>query len=153
MFKKLKDFFRGSSKLVVDRSGQPTNEDLQIATGILLLQMAGADEDYAPEEVAIVYQTIGRAFKLDDETAGRILEIADAARGNSEKVTEYFKSLSQHFTTSQRQQIFAMAWKVIVADGQIAKFEQRYAEQVKARLQLTNEEAEKAKLLVQLGKV
>ena len=44
MFDKVSDFFKGKTNLLVDASGNPTDEDLLISTGVILLEMAGSDE-------------------------------------------------------------------------------------------------------------
>ena len=40
MFARIKEFFEGQTSLEVDKQGEPSNKDLQIATAVLLLEMA-----------------------------------------------------------------------------------------------------------------
>jgi len=47
----------------------------------------------------------------------------------------------------------AMAWKVVVADGSVDKFEERFATQLKYRLQLSDQDVQEAKTLARQGEV
>jgi len=153
MFKSVKEFFRGETSLEVDSTGNPTSRDIQIATGVLLLEMAGSDEDYAPEEVQTIFRTLEDQFGVDQDEAMNLLEIADAARHEKGKIDEFIKSITQHFSEEQRTRVLAMVWKVIIADGQIDKFERRFAVQLQNRLQLTEAHGEQARQMAEGGKV
>lgn len=153
MFDRLKDFFRGRASLQVSASGEPTNRDIQIATAVLLLETAGKDDDYAPEEVNMIFTALERQFKLSTEDAQEVLEIADSSRQQKGQIDEFVQVVNQSFSPAQRQLIFALAWRVVLADGQIDKFEQRFSTQLKSRLQLTDEDVLKARKLVETGKV
>ena len=153
MFDKLKDFFSGAASLQVDASGEATQRDLQIATGVLLLEMAGADDDFAPEEVQAVFRTMEEQFSIKDTDTLDLMEEAQQAREDKGKIDEFVEAINSNFSEQQRQIVLAMVWKVILADEVVEKFEQRFASEVRQRLQLSREQAEEAQALVLEGKV
>ena len=154
MLKQIKEFFQGeATSLDVDKSGEPTNKDLQVATGVLLLEMAGADEDFAPEEVRAIFSTMEEQFNIKDMETLEIMESAESLRQEQGKIDEFIKTLNQSFDDRQKQLLLAMVWKVVIADQLIDKYEERFANQLRLRLQLTEEQAEEAKKLAESGRI
>ncbi len=153
MLGKLKEYFRGTSTLEVNAANAPTDSELQIAVGLLLLQMAGQDDDYAPEEVKTVYRVMQQQFGLSDEETLELLEVADVVRQDKSKVDGYFKAISENYTSDQKKLIFTMLWQVVLADGKVEKFEERFATQVKFRLQLSDAQVEEAKKMAASGQI
>lgn len=153
MFKKVSEFLKGDVKLDIDASGNPTEEDMLIATGVLLLQMAGSDSDFAPEEVRTIFQVMKAQFNIEEGELKPILEQANTLREEKGKIDEFVTTINANFNLKQRQRVLAMLWKVILADGKVDKFETRYATQLKFRLQLTDQEANDAHEMALRGAV
>ena len=153
MFNRIKDFFAGDESLKVDTGGKPTDRDLQIATAVLLLEMAGRDQDFAPEEINVAFASMSRQFQLSDDETADILEAASTIQEQPEKIDELIKVLNERFSDKQRQKILAMIWNVVIADGRIDKFEERYAVQMKTRFKLSDEQALEARKLAEQRKV
>jgi uncharacterized tellurite resistance protein B-like protein len=153
MFHKVKEFFAGKTSLEIDQSGEPTSKDIQIATAVLLLEMAGSDEDYAPEEVKTCFAVLERQFDIDDQETIDIFETADTLRRETGKIDEFVAKINEHFNDKQKQIVMAMIWRVIIADEVVDSYEQRFATQLRTRLQLTRKQAEDAKNLALDGAV
>ena len=153
MFSRIKEFFEGSASLEVDKSGQATDKDLQIATAVLLLGSAGADDDYAPEEIKACFRSLEQHFKIDDSETLAIFEMAEKLRNESDQIETFVKSINENFSDKQKQLILAMIWKIIIADEVIENYEQKYASKVRQLLQLSREQAEQAKELALGGEV
>lgn len=152
MFDKFRAIF-GGSVLSKDAKGQPTERDVVIATGVLLLEMAGADEDYAPEETQAIFDIMETNFGLTKEEALEILEAADAVRRDGTKLDEFVKTINESFDGKQKERVFASVWKVVLADGRVDNFEQRFATQLRFRLQLSDEQLERAKQMAETNKI
>ncbi|MCB0323285.1 MAG: TerB family tellurite resistance protein [Bdellovibrionales bacterium] len=153
MFRRIKEFFEGKATLEVDRTGEPTGKDLQIATAVLLLEMAGADEDYAPEEVKSCFAAFQRQFDVEDDETLRIFESAEQLREEKGKIDEFVQVINERFNDRQKQIIMAMIWRIVIADEVVENYEQRFASQLRTRLQLSREQAEAAKDLALEGAV
>ncbi len=147
MLNKVREFFSGKTTLEVDKSGEPSSKDLQIASAVLLLEMAGSDKDYAPEEVKACFQVLEQQFNIEDTETLEIFETAEKMREEQGKIDQFVATINEAFNDKQKQLLMAMIWKVIVADEVVEHFEQRFATQLRTRLQLTREQAEAAKNL------
>lgn len=153
MFRRIREFFEGKTSLEVDKTGEPTKGDLQVATAVLLLEMAGADEDYAPEEVRSSFAAFQRHFNAEDEETLAVFESAEQLRARKGKIDEFVAEINERFSDKQKQLILAMIWKVVLADEVVEKYEQRLASQMRQRLQLSREQAAAAKELAVSGGV
>ncbi len=153
MFDKLKGFFSGDASLEVNASGEATSKDLQIATGVLLLEMAGADDDFAPEEVQAIFRTMEDQFKIKDMETLDLMEEAQQAREDQGKIDEFVAAINTNFSDEQKQIVLAMIWKIILADEVVEKYEQRFASELRQRLQLSREQAEEAQKMALEGKI
>lgn len=146
MLEKLRSFFQNEDEnLDIDSEGTPTGRDLHIATAVLLIEMAGSDNSIDRTEAEVICQTIHNEFKLPDKEVVELIETALAARKQSGKIDSFVKILNEHFSEGQRKKVLAMIWKVVLADGGLAKSEERFALQMKNRLRLSDEAFEEVK--------
>ena len=147
MLDKIKQFLESGVSLEITQSGQATQKDVQVATAVLLLEMAGADEDFAPEEVKACFASLESQFNLTDAESLDVLEAAETLRKEKGKIDDFVKQINGAFSEKQRQLILALIWKVVIADEVIEKYEERFAKQLQNRLQLSDVQAEEAKKL------
>jgi uncharacterized tellurite resistance protein B-like protein len=153
MLNKIKNFLEGEISIDKTKDGEEVDRTLMLGIGVLMLQMAGADNDYAPEEVQSCFRTLEKHFGISDEEAMAILEEAENQKGDKEKVSSLLESLNAKYNDSQKQLIMALIWKVVVADDKIESFELRTANQLRVRLQLSEEQAEEARKMAFARKV
>lgn len=157
MFGKIKSFFKGEStlenSLKSDRNGEATARDLQIATAVLLIEMAGADQGIDSKEAQAVCELMQKEFELPEESLPELVDVAINSRKQQGKIDEFVKVLNLKFSPTQRQRLLAMIWKIVLADGKVEKFEQRFAVQMYNRFQLTADQAAVARSMAEEGKV
>ncbi len=151
MFESLKDLFTAPKEDSVLNDPKILSRVIS-ATGVLMLEMAGADNDYDPEEVKICFRTLEKSFGLSDTNALSILEEAENIRADKEKVSEMFEFLNSSLDEDQKAMILSLVWKIVVADQKIDQHEMRLANQIRVRLQLSEEVAEEARKLAFQGK-
>lgn len=146
MFQRLAEFFKGEvDHLLEVEGGEPTPEELRVAVAIILLEMAGRDGDYAPEEVRTIFTTMELQFQMSTEETHSLLNMAENLRSNKERVNEFMGTIRKKFGVKQRELIMAMAWNVVIADGEVEESEERFLEQIRNRLALDVRSAQKAK--------
>lgn len=156
MLKKLVEFFSGeaeASSLIVDSSGDPTAADLHVATAVILFEMAGRDEKIHPTEADAIVNTMTEQFQLDSEEVPDIMKVATASLKEKGKIDIFVNILNENFNDSQRQKVLAMIWAVVIADGQIDKFEERFAKQMQNRFKLSDEMAAEARGMAESGRI
>ena len=154
MFSNLKDFAAGEATLAVDKSGQPTERDVRIATGVLLLALAHADNDFDPAEAKTIVSSMREQFNIEsDAHIGLILEVSDYLMRNVEVLNMFVSVINENFNTEQKQRVLAMVWKVIKADGLVNYFELSFACDLRQKLELSVEQALHAQKLVEKGQI
>lgn len=147
MISEIKELLKGTTGLNETVQGEFPEEKLILAIAVLLLETAGADNDYAPEEVKTCFRSLEKLFGITDTQALDYLEQAEIARNDKEKVNELVFSLNENFSEEQRCIILSLVWKIIAADQKIEKHELRIANQIRVRLQLSDDQNEEARKL------
>ena len=153
MISEIKELISKAGSLKETSKGELPEHELILAIAVLLLEMAGADDDYAPEEVKTCFKSLERYFGLSDTASLDLLEEAEGVRQDKEKINSLVNSLNEHFNEEQRVIVLALVWKVVVADQKIEKHELRYANQLRVRLQLSDDQAEEARKLAFSGSI
>lgn len=152
MLQSLKDLFNKSEENSVFED-PAIRAKVITAAGVLMLEMAGADDDFDPEEVKTCFRTLERNFGVSDNAALTILEQAETLRADKEKVSEMFEFMNSTLNQDQKAMVLALVWKIVVADQKVEKHEIRLANQIRVRLQLSEEEADEARKLAFEGKI
>ena len=153
MFKTIKNFFKSSSgpvSLFVDKNGEPTSEDINIAVAVLLVEIAASDKDIAPEEGSAVIDVLIKELGIPESEHQNLIETAVAASEHGKKIGEFAKIVLGSFSPEQCQRVLYMLWRVILADGKVDKYEERMAIQMKCRFQLTDEQAAVARRMAEM---
>ena len=153
MFSKIKEFIYGHDALGISSDGVVTPEDVVLSTAVLLLEVAGRDEDYAPEEVKSIGASLQKHFNLSSEDTKEILKNANALRQEKEKIDSFVNAINQYFSSQQRRTLLGVCWNIILADGVIVKEEKQFATQIQYRLKLSDEDAEIARKQALQGEV
>jgi len=151
MFKKPSEYFEGKHSLEVDDTEGPTEQDLHVAVTVLLVETASADQDIDLKEGDAVVELMSQHFGLEQSEIPELVKIAITARKEHNKIDEFVKCINDKFSAEKRQQVLAMVWKVILADGKVDKAEERIAKQLQTRLQLTAEQSDQALRIARVG--
>ena len=90
MLGKIAEFFKGeASEIHVDSSGNPTDFDLHVATAVVLVEMASADSEIAPQEAEALLTVMGEQFLVADEEVPELVQIAIAAKNETGKIDDF----------------------------------------------------------------
>lgn len=152
MIRSLKELFTSDDKENLLDSPEVQDKLIE-ATGVLMLEMAGADFDFDPEEVKTCFRTLEKSFGLADTEAMTYLEKAEGIRQDKEKVSEIYNFLNETLNEEQKVYVLSLVWKIVVADQKIDKQEMRLANQIRVRLQLSEDLAEEARKVAFEGKI
>ncbi len=140
-FSKIEDFINGKVSLAIDKAGKPSAEDMQIGAVLLLVQAAQANGSVTNDEMNSIVKLLAKEFKLSDEGASEMIQVAKILSTNSSKADELINAVAAGFTVEQRQKIVSMVWKVITADGSTEMSEGTFAAEARKKLGLTLEQA------------
>lgn len=94
-----------------------------LAACALLLELAHADGEFSPGELAHIESALGRHFGLEQATAAELIALAEAERSQSIDHFQFTRLIAQQYDLGQKMVLAEVMWGVILADGQIAGHE------------------------------
>ena len=150
MFCNLKEYIFSGAALRVDDSGRPSDRELQVATIALLAEMAHSDKGVGPQELDAIFAAAAKAFGVEGEEAGELVEIADFLRAEKKCLDDFVAAINKNFNQSQKEQLLGLVWKVLSADKKFEKVETVFAAELRKRLGLTLEQAVRARQLAEI---
>lgn len=96
---------------------------VQLAACALLLELAHADGNMSPPELAHIESALQRHFGLDDATARELIALAEAERSQSIDHFQFTRLIASEYDLGQKLVLAEVMWGVILADGQLATHE------------------------------
>ena len=140
MITRLKIFFEQHLTVVNVESEEDIEHRLQLASAVLLLEVAQADRDYSNQEKEKIQQAISSKFSLSDEEIQQLMALADE---KSEQATDYhqFTSLlNKNFSNQQKIRLIELMWHVAYADGELDPHEDHFIRKISELLYLRHSE-------------
>jgi uncharacterized tellurite resistance protein B-like protein len=156
MLEKFKSYFVGNSvgaPLAFDKDGHVADESLQVATVVLLMEVAGADHSIAQEEANALCQIMEEEFELPEEIIPHLLEVAVAAKRQAGRINEFINDINEHFNDHQKERILTMVWRMVLADDRIDREEEKIVKQIQTRLKLADPVSDRARRTAESKKV
>ncbi|HIJ64341.1 MAG TPA: TerB family tellurite resistance protein [Candidatus Hydrogenedentes bacterium] len=139
-------------KELLSPAAAPAEEDerdrVATATCVLLLEMAGADEDFSAEEREHIMATLRKRFSLSEEDATQLIEASKAARGQSYDLWTFTNQINKACPPDEKTRIIEEIWRVVYADGTLDAHEDHLVHKFARLLNLTHPQLIDAKLKV-----
>jgi len=123
-------------------------ERIQIATCIILLEVAKSDDEFSSIEKTTVTALLRKQFKLSPDAAEELIEIANQKRDKSIDLWQFTNLINKNYTKQEKIKIVEAVWKVIYADKKLDKYEDHFVHKLAKLLQLKHHELIDAKLKV-----
>jgi len=132
-----------------ERTDPPSPEDrVRVATCILLLEVARADDEFSPGEWQQVVEGLRRRFSLDEEDARALIALAGEARRDSQDLFRFTNTLNEGCTVEDKVSILEEIWRVVYADGVLEAHEDHLVHKFARLLNLSHPVLIAAKLRV-----
>ncbi|HEX5057456.1 MAG TPA: TerB family tellurite resistance protein [Gammaproteobacteria bacterium] len=97
--------------------------DLQLAAGVLLLEVGSSDFEHHPEEKAAALGALGRAFGLNAQQLEILYEHAVHSADNAVSLYEFIGVINRECDQAQKMRLLEDLWRVAFADGRLDKYE------------------------------
>jgi uncharacterized tellurite resistance protein B-like protein len=123
-------------------------ERIQIATCIILLEVAKSDDEFSSIEKTTVAALLKKKFELSSEAAEELIKIANQKRDESIDLWQFTNLINKNYTKEDKIKIIEEAWKVIYADKKLDRYEDHFIHKLAILLQLKHHELIEAKLRV-----
>ena len=157
MYETWKDVFNPNQSveisLAVDQHGKLSDQDLQVACAVLLVEMARADKQVAPEEGAAVVKLMSTQFGIAKQEVPKLIEIAVAACKTEGGADALIASLNERLNEEQRVKLMGMVWRVVLADKTVEEQEEKLAEKMRRRLKLSETLADDARYMAEQNRI
>ncbi len=145
MLNRIKSLFTNPNKDEEVVEGQ----QIAVAAGVLLIEIARADDDVADDEIAIAVNHLKKSFqnnsvKIDDVFTRTIKEKSEDAIS----LHEFTDLINKEWGKEKKTKLLEALWQVANADSKIDKYEEYYIRKIKDLLYLSDQEFIRAKLSV-----
>lgn len=99
--------------------GAPETRDerVRLATCVILLEIAGADNEFSAAECERIVAILRERFDLSQEDAEELIRYADSRRAESSDLWKFTNAINQSCTNDEKMDILREVWRVIYADG------------------------------------
>ncbi len=149
MLPKIKQFFEGHFIAESSSKEFDSARALQLAMASLMIEVAEADYDDAPEERETLLNLVKESFDLSQDEAN---ELVDLARQEHAESTDYFQFTSlinQNYSATQRIELIDNLWKVAFADKVLDKHEIHVIRRIADLIHVSHSDFIASKLRVQ----
>lgn len=118
----------------------------QLATCVLLVEAAYADEAFTEEEYQQIREVMQRRFGLEPGEAESLIEDALQSRERSTDLFRFTRAINEHFGPEEKQSIVEEVWRVLYNDGVLTGHEDHLVHKMASLLNLDHNVLIAAKL-------
>jgi len=143
-------------KRILGLLATPAKEDsrqeeqrIELATCVLLLEIAHADGEYHQDEAAFIEVLLKKHFHLEPENSAELLELAHQVRSDSHDLHQFTREINSNFDQSEKEQIMDSLWQLVYADGQLDHYEEALLRQLSSLIGLSHRQMIDSKVKVQ----
>lgn len=123
MFERLKSVFTQPEPSHAGEKEGGTTRRIQVATAVILLEVANSDEDFSESEKNSVVGILKDNFELNDEEVSELIAASDEERKGSVDMWHFANIINENYTETEKYRVMENIWRVIYADGRLDKYE------------------------------
>jgi uncharacterized tellurite resistance protein B-like protein len=101
----------------------PATDSMELAACALLLELAYADDEFAEEERAHIEEALVRHFNLEPAAVEQLIALAEEERRKSVDLYQFTRLIADRYDVGQKMVLAEVMWRVVYADGELAKHE------------------------------
>lgn len=136
----------GGARQPAKQAGAFEDQELQVATCVLLLEIAHADDEFLPAEEQKIEALMKSHFNLTEETVRTIKEAAEQERIQSIDLYQFARVLKEQYAADQKEKIVEMLWSIIYTDATLDKHEDYLVHKLATLLGLSHRQLIDAKV-------
>lgn len=120
----------------VQPSNQDTHSRIKVATCVILLEVAAADDVLSDTEVAKVGELLKLRFDLGEEEVKELMSLSREERSRAVDLWRFTNLVNEALTIEQKYEVAEMVWSVIYSDKTMDRFEDHMAHRLISLLNL-----------------
>ena len=144
MLKRFAAFFGGGATETEEHSP----EAVQLATCVILLEAARADDDFTDDERRHILAVMRERFELSAEEAEELLAAAVSAREESSDLYRFTREINDAYSVPEKVQIVEEVWRIFYTDNELSGHEDHLARKLQNLLNLNHPTMIEAKVRV-----
>jgi uncharacterized tellurite resistance protein B-like protein len=121
-------------------------DELQLATCMLLLEIAQADGIIQPQEELQIQTIIRKRFSLSDADSEKLIEKAREHQIESLDIYPVATLINKHWLTEEKCRLLENIWQIVYADGILEQHEDHLMHKLGTLLRLSHRQLIDAKL-------
>lgn len=142
--KQLKDAFAKPPE-----SGETSDENLQFAAAVLMMELSRADRDVTDVERDAVRRVIAEQFELSDEEIDELVRAAESEAEAQVSLHRYTDAINHNLGSGDKRRLVECLWRVSIAEDGIHHHEEHLVRKLADLLHVPHREFLQAKLRVQ----
>lgn len=119
LLEQVRDAFNASQ----DEPERDRDSAIRLATAVLMVDVARADNDFDETEFQKVLDLIAERFDLSGEDAARLANSADERAEEIVSLHEFTQLLHENLDDPEKTEVVRLLWEVAYADGRLDMFE------------------------------
>lgn len=124
------------------------HERVQVATCVLLLEMAHADEEFHDMEELLIRDLLQKKFDLSAECAAELIDFAQQQREESLDLHQFARQINADFSIEDKEEVMEVVWRIVYADGVLDQHEDYLVRKIATLLRLSHRQMITAKVKV-----
>ena len=132
------DFFNFFKSKKPEELGELSSNPIQMATAVLLIEMARADFDQAENENEVIKQLLKGHFDLNNQQTHDLFNDAESVADDAVSLHEYTHALHKTLTQEAKEEVIEMLWRLAMSDENLDKYEDYLVRKVADLLYVPN---------------
>jgi uncharacterized tellurite resistance protein B-like protein len=120
-------------------------DELQLATCMLLLEIAQADGIIQPQEEVQIQTVMQKRFSLSEADSDKLIEQARELQTESLDIYPVATMINRHWPTEEKCRLLENIWQIVYADGIMDQHEDHLMHKLGTLLQLSHRQLIDAK--------
>ncbi len=101
-----------------------TDRQVQLATAVLLLEVARSDFDLRADEFKAITTGVQTILGLTEDESAAVVRFAEEEVRQSRRLYEFTRLVNRHYTPEQKKLVVQHLWQVAYADAQLLASEE-----------------------------
>ena len=129
-------------------SDEDSERKSQIATCVILLEIANADNEFLEIERKNIIKIMKAEFNLSEKDSTELIKISEKKIDESIDIWQFTNLINQNSTKEEKMKILENAWKIIYSDDRLDAYEDHLIHKISNLLRLNHKELIETKLKV-----
>jgi uncharacterized tellurite resistance protein B-like protein len=110
--------------------GKEHDKKIQLATCILLVEIANADNQFSGEEIEKIISTMQRSYDLGEDEIRELIHLAQERRKTDISIYEYTNIISRSFSNDEKYELLKKFWHLVYTHKSMDKYEEQIVKKI-----------------------